>query len=169
MALMPFLGLAQNLTMAELVGFLKKDIADIEEIMTTKGWEMTKLDTKNPNMPTATFAYKRVTNHWNDNNVGKAASFLSATFSLILPIYKMVELQVHNREKYNQYMNTIKTYKCRLIKTEVEEGCIRKTYQGSTTTFVVSACPAESHTSIPHWHFYIYPNALYNRLYVDED
>ena len=48
-----------------------------------------------------------------------------------------IMIQIHNPQKYNSFLNRIKSFGCKLIDSSMDGGDIRKVYRGATTTFVV--------------------------------
>jgi len=123
--------LSQNLTIAQLLEIKKKDLGNAEEYLTAKGWEFK--DAEEPTygkLGNATFTYKK------SDISDLAESFLILYYSSYSDKTR-ISIQVNNRIKYNEYMNAIKGYGCKLIDSKIEEGIIVKIYRGATTTFIV--------------------------------
>jgi len=94
--------------------------------------------------------------HGYDPSSKEATSFFTLRYDIYGNI-NQTNLQVHNVEKYHQYIKAIKSYKCKLATTGVPEVLRGSTiYRGATTTFVV-----DSHQDIA-WRFTILPNDLYD-------
>lgn len=126
-----FIGYAQNLTIDELVDLRKKDLGQVEEYLSTKGWEYLQGDTGGfGELDSATFSYSK--SQYNN----KAESFITYSYSQLSET-KRIQIQIHEVEIYNKYLNRIKSYGCKLIKSTMEDGILIKYYQGKTTTFQI--------------------------------
>lgn len=123
---------AQNLTLDELISLRKKNIANVEEYLTAKGWEfLSSNEGIDGAFNKVSFTFKKSV--YDD----KAEAFFSYLNSNVTGRIR-VNLQVHKPEKYNAYLARIKSYGCRLIHSSIADGEIKKVYQGTTTTFMVS-------------------------------
>lgn len=123
---------SQNLTVEEILSLRKKDIANVEEHLTAKGWMfLSSEEGKDGDLNYADFAYNKST--YNDN----ADSFLSYFYSETSAITR-IKLQIHSPAKYNAYLARIKSFGCKLIDSNVSESLIEKVYQGATTTFRIT-------------------------------
>ena len=120
---------AQNLTLAQLLEIKKMDLGTAEEYLTSKGWEF--LDAEEPfdeKLGKASFSFNK------SDSSDFSESFLTYLFSEISD-FSRLSIQINNRIKYNEYLNTIKSYGCKLIDSKIENGEIIKIYRGATTTF----------------------------------
>jgi hypothetical protein len=123
---------SQNLTLDELISLRKKDIANVEEYLTTKGWEfLSSNEGIDGAFNKASFTFNK--SPYDD----KADAFFTYLNSNITGRIR-VNFQVHKLEKYNAYLARIKSYGCKLIDSSISDGEIKKVYQGATTTFIVS-------------------------------
>ncbi|MDR2206618.1 MAG: hypothetical protein LBE36_10760 [Flavobacteriaceae bacterium] len=118
---------AQNVTLDELIDLKKHDLAYVEEYLTNKGWTYFG----NGDISQTLFAYNK--GHDSD----KAESFISYFPSLLSDNALMVEIQIHNPNKYTSYLNRIKSFGCKLIDSYTKNKEIVKIYQGATTTFMI--------------------------------
>lgn len=124
---------SQNLTLAQILEIKKKDLGNAEEFLTAKGWEFKAADEPSSNeLGSATFTYNK------SEMSDLAESFLTYYYSDYSEVTR-VYIQVNKKLKYNEYINSIKSYGCKLINSEVVTGRIVKIYRGATTTFRVSS------------------------------
>ncbi len=122
---------AQNLSLAQLLEIRKKSIGDVEEYLTSKGWDFYEAEEETyDNFGSASFAYNK-----SDISSG-AESFLIFMHSSQFEKTRIF-LQVNNRLKYDEYLNSIKSYGCKQINSKIEDGRIIKIYRGATITFIV--------------------------------
>jgi hypothetical protein len=125
--------LSQNLTLAQILEIKKKDLGNAEEYLTAKGWEFKEAEEPtSERLGNATFTYKK------SNMSDLAESFLIYYYSRYSKKTR-ISIQVNKKVKYNEYINSIKGYGCKLINSEIEDGNIVKVYRGATTTFKVSS------------------------------
>jgi hypothetical protein len=123
---------SQNLTLDELIGLRKKDIANVEEYLTTKGWEfLSSNEGTDGAFNKAMFTFNK---SLYDDKADAFFTYLNSNSTGRIRI----NLQVHKLEKYNAYLARIKSYGCKLIDSSISDGEIQKVYQGATTTFMVS-------------------------------
>lgn len=124
---------AQNLALAQLLDLRKKSIGEAEEYLTSKGWEFFEAEDETyENFGSASFSYNK-----SDISSG-AESFLFYMYSSLHKKTRIL-LQINDRIKYNEYLNSIKAYGGKQINSTIEDGSIVKTYRGATTTFIVIA------------------------------
>jgi hypothetical protein len=150
--------LSQNLTIAQLLEIKKKDLGNAEEYLTAKGWEFN--DAEEPTydkLGNATFTYN------------KAESFLQFYFSSYSDITR-ISIQVNKKAKYNEYINAIKSYGCKLIDSKIEDGGIVKIYRGATTTFRVLSNTSSNffNEETAFWHIFIASNEDYDLNWGEE-
>jgi hypothetical protein len=156
--------LSQNLTLAQILEIKKKDIGNAEEYLTAKDWEF-----KNAEEPTyeklgfACFTYNK------SEMSDLAESFLTFYYSSYSDKTR-ISIQVNKKIKYNEYINSIKSYGCKLIDSKIEEGRIVKIYRGATTTFRVSSSTSSNYynedTAV--WFILIVSNDDYDLNWGDE-
>lgn len=133
---------AQNLTMAQLVNIRKMDLGSATEYLSTKGWEFVEAEDETENqMGSITFAYNK--SDINDN----AESFLFYYFSKQYGIQR-IAVQVNKKVKYNEYLTAIKGYGAKLIDSSIENGILVQTYQGKTTTFIISSSTSKNNYNV---------------------
>ncbi len=98
-----------------------------------------------------------------------AESFLTFFYSKFSD-NKRVKIEVHKKEKYTEYVNTIKGYGCKMISSRVENGRIVKVYRGATTTFEIQTESSENiyNEETAGWSFFIASNDDYDLIRGDE-
>ncbi|MCB9823340.1 hypothetical protein H6802_00025 [Candidatus Nomurabacteria bacterium] len=156
--------LSQNLTLAQILEIKKKDLGNAEEYLTAKGWEFK--DAEEPTydkLGKATFTYNK------SDMSDIAESFLTFFYSNYSDKTR-ISIQVNKKAKYNEYINAIKSFGCKLIKSKVENGNIVKVYRGATTTFEVTSSTSSNfyneETAI--WHLFIATNEDYDLNWGEE-
>ncbi|NLP59410.1 hypothetical protein [Lutibacter sp. B1] len=125
---------SQNLTLTQVLSVRKKNIAEAEEYLTQKNWSM--INAEAPTSETygsLTFAYNK--SDFND----KAESFLWFYYSNENPERNRISVQIHKKEKYNEYINQIKKWGGKIYDSYVEEKVFYKIYQGSTMTYIIDS------------------------------
>lgn len=158
---------AQNLTMAEILKLQKLNLAEAEEYLIAKKWNFFTVESKNDYFKSISFAYDK--NEWSD----QALAFLSlAYYENTNELYR-IYVQIHDQNKYLEYVNAIKAYKCKLISTNVDEnGEIIKVYRGATSTFkIISGFATDNNhkTKDSQWTFHIYQNKIYDLITEEKD
>ena len=146
---------AQNLTLAQILEVKKKDLGNAEEYLTAKGWEF--LEAEEPTsekLGNATFTYNK------SDMSSRAESFMTFFYSSYSNKTR-ISIQVNKKIKYTEYINSIKSYGCKLINSKVEEGRIVKIYRGATTTFEVTSSTSSN--------FYNEETAVWNIFIVSND
>jgi hypothetical protein len=132
--------------------------------LTAKGWEF--FEASEPawdKMGSVIFIY-------NKNYITMTAeSFLTFFYSKFSD-NKRVKIEVHKKEKYTEYVNTIKGYGCKMISSRVENGRIVKVYRGATTTFEIQTESSENiyNEETAGWSFFIASNDDYDLIRGDE-
>ena len=136
----------QNLSLNELVNLQKKNIGEVEEFLTSKGWEFIKAvepklqnksDEKGSNYVTISdanllFAFDK------DKNSNRANAFITYFFIKNNDNQNRIEIQLSNKEKYVDLMNNIHENNTTLKDSYVKNENIIKVYQNTTTTFKVT-------------------------------
>lgn len=155
--------LSQNLTLAQILEIKKKDLGNAEEYLTSKGWEF--LDAAEPTdgqLGKATFTYNK------SDSSDLAESFLTYLYSSYTGNTR-INIQVNKKIKYNEYINTIKSYGCKLIDSKIEEGKIVKIYRGATTTFQVTSSTSSNiyNEESAIWFIFIVSNEDYDLNWGD--
>jgi len=156
--------IAQNLTMGQILEIKKKDLGNADDYLTAKGWEF--LEATEPTwdkMGYATFTYNK------DNMSSRAESFLTFYYNEYSDRTR-INIQVHKKEKYTEYVNSIKGYGCKMISSKVENGGIIKVYRGATTTFEIRSSSSENffNEKTAIWTFFIVSNDDYDLNWGDE-
>jgi hypothetical protein len=123
--------LSQNLSLAQILEIKKKDLGNAEEYLTAKGWEFKNAEEETSDkLGKATFTYNK------SDMSDMAESFLTFFYSNYSNKTR-INIQINKKIKYNEYINSIKGYGCKLIKSKIVDGSIVKIYRGATTTFEV--------------------------------
>ncbi len=123
----------QNITLSQLIELRSQTIGEVEEFLVSKGWEFLEAEEEGfETFGSATFSFQK------SSFSRSAESFLVYLYSNKLDIQRIF-LQVNNVEKYNEYINAIKSNGNKLIDSKIEDGSIMKIYQGPTTTFKVES------------------------------
>jgi hypothetical protein len=105
-------------------------MTEVEEYLTTKGWEFVRVeDPTTESLGKLVFAYDR-----SEYSSEFAESYLYYLYSIDGNI-KRVATQISNQNKYLEFLEKVKSYGCKLYKSKVENGSIVKVYRGKTTTF----------------------------------
>lgn len=155
---------AQNLTLSQILEIKKKNLGNAEEYLTSKGWEF--LDAIEPTegrLGQASFTYNK------SESSDLAESFFTYFYSEFTGKTRIL-FQVNNKIKYNEYINTIKSYGCKLINSKIEDGNIIKIYRGATTTFEVTSDTSENiyHQQSANWFILIVSNEDYDLVFVED-
>lgn len=156
--------LSQNLTLAQILEIKKKDLGNAEEYLTAKGWEF--LDAEEPTydrLGKATFTYNK------SEMSSRAESFLTFFYASYSNKTR-INIQVNKKIKYNEYINSIKGYGCKLINSKVEDGRIVKIYRGATTTFEVTSSTSSNfyNEETAVWQIFIVSNDDYDLNWGEE-
>lgn len=157
------LSFSQNITLDELISLRKRDLANVEEKLTLKGWSyISGEEPQDGNLGKATFAYNK--SAYED----KAESFINYLYSDISD-RKRIDIQIVKKEKYNLFLARIKALGCKLIDSNISDGNIKKIYQGAKLTFIITiATQKEDYSSTSTlYHFFVVENSDY-RINFDE-
>lgn len=120
---------SQNLTFEDFIGLRKKNLADIEESLSMKGWSL-YTDENSTNDDLVIFAYRR--NEYNKH----ADSFLSY-YNYENNDSKRVHIQIRNKQIYSNYIARLKINGFKLIKNLLKDNKIEKVYQNTKTTVLI--------------------------------
>lgn len=158
MLLISIYGFSQNLSISQLLEVKSKNLGEAEEYLTLKGWEF--MSAEEPTIAylgTVTFSYNK------DNMSDRAQSFLLYYYSDYSTTTR-VSIQVSKKEKYNEYLNSIKSFGCKMISSKVKNGNLIKVYQGKTTTFIITATTSENFfgEATASWIFILIDNLDYD-------
>ncbi|WP_428742040.1 hypothetical protein [Tenacibaculum sp.] len=124
---------SQNLSLQQLLSVRKKNIAEAEEYLTKRNWSL--INAKSPTSDKyggLSFAYNK------SNFSNKAESFLMLYFSGNENYPNRLNIQIHEKEKYNEYITQIKNWKGKIYDSYIDDDAFYKVYQGSTMTYVIS-------------------------------
>ncbi|MBU3662403.1 MAG: hypothetical protein FGM41_04300 [Bacteroidetes bacterium] len=155
--------LGQNLTLSQILEIKKMDLGNVEEFLSARNWDIYNIQEVEPkDYSTLTFSY-------NSKKAEEVESYLTYYHSVYY-INKRIEIQLHNKTKYNEYINSIKGYRCKLINSKVKQGEIIKVYRGATTTFIVRTIPpsAEEGQETVFWIIFIVSNVEYDNFFNEE-
>jgi hypothetical protein len=150
---------AQNLSMAQLLELRKKTLGEAEEYLTSMGWEFAETQEPKPynnELGYMTFTYDK------DFMQKSAQSHISYLWSDCegQSCKSIVDIQFDNNKKYNEYINSIKIYGCKLLKSSItEEGNFIKYYKGKTTTIIITT--SKGRYQQPLWRIRLYSNIDY--------
>jgi len=122
----------QNLTLSQVLSIRKLNIGNAEEYLTQRKWKFFGAkEPKDGYLGYLDFAYNVST--FDD----KAESFLTLYYSNYSSSDNRILIQVVKEAKYNEYVNQIKAWGGKIIKSYVEDDRLYKIYQGSTMTYIV--------------------------------
>lgn len=123
-----FFCFSQNVTLNELLSLRKKDVAGVDEYLTTKKWEFIEAEEPgSKSLGMLSYAYKK-------NYDDTAESFLNYFYSDYSGMNRIL-IQISNKSVLNSYINQIKAWGGKLYNSYVEDGNIVKIYRGSTITY----------------------------------
>lgn len=148
---------SQNLTIHEILKFKNMNLSQIEEYVSLKGWEFSSSNEETESsLSYVTFTYQK---SYTSNN---AVSFLNCIKSNTENVTRIL-IQVNNIKKYNEYINTIKSFGCKLVDSSVGKNEIIKIYKGKTTTFKITSTTSENDfdSDVTIWNFFITSNLDY--------
>ncbi|AWA30934.1 hypothetical protein HYN48_13090 [Flavobacterium magnum] len=143
--------------MAQILDIKKKTLGNAEEFLTEKGWEFSEAQEPTDElMGSAVFTYRK-----SDVSDG-AESFLSFVYSSFSDVTR-ITIQISKKEKYIEYLNSIKGYGCKQLSSKVEDGKIVKVYQGVTTTFVIKSATTSNYydQEVVTWILSVFSNEDY--------
>lgn len=123
---------SQNLSLQQLLTVRKKNMAEAEEYLTQRNWSLINAESATTELyGSLSFAYNK--SDYND----KAESFLILYFPDSKNYPNRLNIQVHTKEKYNEYIAQIKKWGGKIYDSYIENEKFFKIYQGSTMTYVV--------------------------------
>lgn len=151
---------SQNLTLNKILELKNKDLGYVEEYLNENNWNLLNAD-KNETTGTEiiTFEYNK------DNYIVEQSSIIGFIYGTETGD-NVVILDIRNKAKYFEYLNTVKKYGCKLISSEVEDDKIVKVYKGATTTFEFHS--GRYPDSIPTWTLNIFSNEQYYQMYLNK-
>jgi hypothetical protein len=155
---------SQNLTLNQLLELKKKDIGNAEEYLTERGWEF--FNAEEPTFDTmgkALFTY-------NKNEMSeRAESFLTFLYSEYSERTR-ISIQINKKMKYTEYINSIKSFGCKLISSKIKDGEIVKIYRGATTTFKITSSTSTNffNEATAVWHLFIVSNDDFDLNFGEE-
>ncbi len=127
---------SQNLSLNEIISLRKKNLADFEEYLNSRGWKFESSEKgKLVNSISFTFNKREINN--------RAESFIDLKFKSDYSLV-ILNIQISNQTKYNEYLTKVKSKGCKLIDSEITNDGIIKIYQGPDTTFRFEASKAEN-------------------------
>lgn len=124
---------SQSLTLDELISLRKKNVVEVEEYLSAKGWRLFSAEKETEtNLAVAEFRF-----------VDSSGSILLSRLFYYSNISgtKRISVSFNNQVQYNAYMNKIKGFGCKLLKSEFEDGRMIKIYQGATIVFRIDLYP----------------------------
>jgi hypothetical protein len=159
---------AQNVSMKELLDFQGKEMGEVEEALTSKGWKYIggqvgnaesrkyiafsfgdlKLDLKNKQNEYSVIYYG-----FSNNNQSKRIS-----------------IELSSLDKYSQYLDEIKTSGYKLLNSDVgENGTLRKIYQGDSTTIVVKITTKKGELNVTLYNIIVCSTDDFNANFKNEN
>jgi len=147
--------MSQNLSLEQVLSLQKKDLIGVEEYLSAKDWSLLEIEKEtNETLGTVTFAY-------NKSSYGdKAESFLYYLYS---DTRSRVSIQVHDKNKYNEYLKSVKTLGYKLIASKMEEDTIDKVYQNNSTTIIISITAKDNYgTTSTVYSYFVVSNDDYD-------
>ncbi|UQB69150.1 hypothetical protein [Epilithonimonas zeae] len=151
---------AQNLSLAQLLEIRKKNLANAEEYLVSKGWEFKEAGKAdfNEEFSQVFFLYNKV-----PDQPDHAESYILYAFKNDFDKTK-ITIQFFKKAKYTEYMNAIKGYGCKLISSEIVDNEMKKIYRGATTTFIIRSTTGENNygDEIGFWYLSILTNDDYD-------
>lgn len=121
---------AQNLTLSEVLAIRKMELGNADDYLMKKGWQFISAEETEDGYNTATYAYKKST--YDDT----ANSFFYYSYKNYSNM-KVVSVQIHTNEKFNNYINQIKAWGGKMITSYIEDGDVVKIYKGSSMSYFV--------------------------------
>lgn len=155
----PLLTWSQALTLDELIKLQKGDFVEVNDILTSKGWDFShskKGDFGN---------YNTVTWAFNKNDFNEASGWL--TLYSTDNSESILSYQMHSSKIYNSIKNQINVYKMKSISNKIEDNEISSVYQGLKYTITVSI-KSSADKSNPHYIFSIISNDTYALIKLNE-
>lgn len=135
-SLIKYSSVSQNLSFSELLILSDNDIAEIEEKLTARNWEFMGAVPENGSIyGTVSFAFDK--SRYDDS----AVSFIQYMHS---EPFKMLFIQTMDKQKYGQYLKSIKSLGSVLGHTETDNGALIKFY---TNTDIQKAFKVEISTT----------------------
>lgn len=150
---------SQNLTLSQALSVRKKNIAEAEEYLTQKNWSMIGAEAPTPSTyGILSFAFNK--SDYDD----KAESFISLYYVDENPDENRISIQVHKKEKYNEYINQIKEWGGKIYDSYIEGKVFYKIYQGSTITYIIDSSTQKDNfsSSSTIYGFFIMTNESFN-------
>ncbi len=153
--------IAQNLSTQQLLNLQKKGFVGVEEYLSEKDWSLLEIEkAKDGNLGTVIYAYNK--SSIND----KAESFLYHYYS---DTRSRINIQVHKKEKYNEYLKSIKTLGYKLVANKMEDDRIEKVYQNTTTTVIISIKARDNYgTTESIYSYFVLSNDDYDYNFKDD-
>ncbi|MCY1539954.1 hypothetical protein D9M68_755680 [compost metagenome] len=122
---------AQNLSFEELVSLQQKNLVEVEEFLSAKGWKLLHTDrNKGDTYTIITFTYKK------EELIDDAESFLYYAYPK-KSANNTISIQVNKLDVYNKYLTALKAGGAKLLSSNAKHNIIQKIYQDATRTFIV--------------------------------
>ncbi len=124
----------QNVTLDQVIFLRSKTLADVEEFLTAKNWQLTEAtEPGDGTMGRASFAYDK--SYYDD----KATSFITYFYGKYLTSSNRINIQVSKTATYNTFLLRLKALGYKLSSSKVDDGKIVKIYKGKSHTIEVSS------------------------------
>lgn len=129
MALVSITVYSQNLSLSELMSLRKMSLEDTENYLSNRGWQYKEGEEESEDkFGLLSFVYGT------NGDFEFAESFLYKMYSTYEE--DRISIQISKQQKYLEYLNAVKKFNAKLLKTATSDGYLVKIYQGATTTFI---------------------------------
>lgn len=148
----------QNVTLDQVISLRSKTLADVEEFLTAKNWQLTEAtEPADGTMGSTTFAYDK--SYYDD----KAASFITYFYGKSVLSSNRINIQINKTTTYNTFMTRLKALGYKLSSSKVADGKIVKIYKGKSLTIeVTSGTQQEDFTTKTTYQFFICTSVDYS-------
>jgi len=141
----------QNITLDQVINLRTKSLAEVEEFLVSKNWEM--VQAKEPSDSTlgmATFSYDKS----GYNN--KAASFVRYLYNNATSNLNRISIQINKTSIYSSFLVRLKALGFKLTSSKVKDGAIVKLYKDKSLTIeITNATQQENYVTKTAYQFFI--------------
>ncbi len=128
----PIFSFSQKVSIDEIIALRIKSLANVEEYLTVKGWQLTEANEPiDGRLGWATFAYEK------SSISDKALSFITYYYDNNSSIFNRINIQVNSSSVYSSFISRLKTLGYKVSSSNVSEGKIVKIYKGKNITIEV--------------------------------
>ena len=148
----------QNVSIDELISLRAKSLGSVEEFLTTRKWEMLKVDSSGR----VSFAYKK--NEYNDT----ALAFISYDFSEQQQAYwNNIRLQIHLIATYNVYLARLKALGYTVKKSFIKDGKIVKFYRTNVANGTTVNVTIDKNSDNIIYQFHVWNSTLHEVIFAE--